>query len=70
MYRIVKEYYAGTDSGNTLVEVEIVCDTVANLPAYNSIANKIIVPGSIAIIPDDSDYYMLNFSNTWVKWER
>lgn len=70
MYRIYKECYVGTDSGNTLVEVEMVCDAAANLPAYDSIANKIIVPGSIAIIPDESGYYMLNFSNTWVKWER
>lgn len=68
MYRISKEYYVGTDSGNTLVELELICDTASNLPAYNSIANKIIVPGSIALIPNESSYYMLNFNNIWVKW--
>lgn len=69
MYRISNERLVSRSGSTLTVEAELIVDASTNIPAYDAITDRILVPGSIAIIPDESSYYMLNFSNQWVKWE-
>lgn len=68
MYRITSEEIFEINGAYLSVEASLYVDTVANLPAYNAITLRTLLPGSTAVVIDTSEVYILDFNNTWKKW--
>lgn len=49
------------------IRADIMVDTVAELPAVDSIPNIHLTMGSIGYVINDAEYYVLNSAGTWVK---
>lgn len=58
-----------TISENTAsVEAEIWVSASEDLPAYDGIDGRLLVPGSIAVVQAESKIYVLGFDNAWKEW--
>ena len=69
MYRISDEKIISTDTehGITTVDATLIVSSTSALPAFNAIPGRRLVPGSVALIPSEGAFYMLDTDNTW-KW--
>lgn len=67
-YTIDSETIISVNEGKVSVRAELWAASVEDLPDYNSIKDRILVPGSIALIPSESKIYVLDFSNSWTEW--
>ena len=70
MYRISQEKTISLDNANGVATVDaaIIVSSSNDLPAYNGIPGRILVPGSAAIVPSEGKLYMMDFDNTWKEW--
>lgn len=68
-YSIDEKKNVGTDetTGKRIVRVEMWAASTASVPAYNAL-DVIFAPGSIAMIPDEGKFLILDFDNTWKEW--
>ena len=68
MIRIRSEKIITLSENTASVEAEIWVEASENLPAYDGIDGRLLVPGSIAVVQAESKIYVLGFDNTWKKW--
>lgn len=70
MYRISEEKIISLDStaGTCSVEATLFASSAEDIPAYDDIPGRILVPGSIAIVPGSSALFVLDFDNSWAEW--
>lgn len=70
MYRISQERLVSLDSGNGVASTEavLIVSSSEELPAYDEIPGRVLVPGSAAVIPSEAVFYMMDFDNTWKEW--
>lgn len=68
-YRISEEKMVSLGANGTPnVEVVIFASSSEDLPAYDAVSGRILVPGSLAIIPSESKVYALDLDNVWKEW--
>lgn len=70
MYQLRSSKFMGFKEGSEgvcLVQVEIDCDAVSDIPAYNAISGTEMVMGSIAWIINTGEFYGLNSVHEWIK---
>ena len=68
MYSIKKSdfiRFSGTNNTVSVVRAEIICDTAADLPAYDAISGTELYMGSIAYDIATGDMYVMNSSHEW-----
>ena len=70
MIRIKEETVISTNSTNGVATVDavIIVSSSEDLPEYNGIPGRILVPGSAAVVPSEGVFYMMDFDNTWKEW--
>lgn len=68
-YRVSEEKMVFIDrEGIPNIEAVIFASSSEDLPAYNAVSNRVLVPGSLAIIPSESKVYALDLDNDWKEW--
>ena len=67
-YSIDNETIVSVENGAVKVRAELWAASADDIPAYNSIVGKVLVPGSIAVVPTEGKFYVLGFSNLWAEW--
>lgn len=67
MYTVISSDVINVDKGIVLTRrVEIICDTEADLPTAEEIANGKYAVGSMAMIADTHEIKILNHAGEWV----
>lgn len=59
--------YTEPTAGNTLLRAHIICDTAADLPAYNAYSGYELLMGSIADDLSTGDSYKMLSGGSWVR---
>lgn len=59
--------YTEPTAGNTLLRAHILCDTAADLPAYNAYTGYELLMGSIADDLSTGDVYKMDSSGSWIR---
>lgn len=67
-YSIDKETVVSIDSGIVSVRAELWAESASDIPAYDAVEGRILLPGSIAIVPAEGKFYVLSFANVWAEW--
>lgn len=67
-YTIDNEAIVSISDGKVNVKAELWAASAKDIPAYNGINGKVLMPGSIALVPSESKIYVLDFSNKWCEW--
>ena len=68
-YRVSEEKMVFIDrEGIPNIEAVIFASSSEDLPAYDAVSNRVLVPGSLAIIPSESKLYALDLDNAWKEW--
>jgi len=57
-----------SSSGIASVDAELWASSSEDLPVYDSIAGRELVPGSIAVVPSESKIFVLDFDHEWKEW--
>ena len=57
-----------SSSGIASVDAELWASSSEDLPVYDSIAGRELVPGSIAAVPSESKIFVLDFDHEWKEW--
>lgn len=68
-YTIFNERFAGISEGTCSVVAELVATASENIPYYSDIEGKLLVPGSVAIVPSESAIYILDADLLWTNWD-
>lgn len=66
MIRFKEERFIKFDEqGRSVVDAVII---VSDLPDYDKVDGRVLVPGSVAVIPSTGAIHMLDFDNEWKEW--
>lgn len=68
MIRIKEEKIVSVKDGVACVDAELIVSSARSLPEPDGIDGRELVPGSIAVVPDDSSIYVLGFGGEWKEW--
>ena len=68
MIRIRREKIITLSENTASVEAELWVEASEDLPAYDGIDGRLLVPGSIAVVQAESKIYVLGFDNAWKEW--
>ncbi len=70
MFRILTEKIISKNDSSGLAESEadMVVSSSGDLPGYDEVAGRILVPGSIAVVPTESKLFVLGLDNEWKEW--
>ena len=70
MYRILSEKNttANTATGTTQSEAELIVSSSEDIPDYNEIPGRVLLPGSAALVPSESKIFVLDLDNEWKEW--
>ncbi len=68
MIRIRREKIITISENTASVEAELWVSASEDLPAYDGIDGRLLVPGSIAVVQAESKIYVLGFDNAWKEW--
>lgn len=66
MYTVINKSFVRYENNSTIHRVEIICDTEADLPTAEDIANGKYAVGSMAMIADTHEIKILNHAGEWV----
>jgi hypothetical protein len=66
-FKILKNNTEGTDptTGRRVMRVEMVVDTVEELPAVDGLDGVLLSQGSVALVVNASSVYVLNSEGVW-----
>lgn len=67
-YSIINERLSGVSDGIFSVVVDLVASSSETIPFYNEVADRVLVPGSVAIVPSESAIYILDTDLLWTDW--
>lgn len=66
MIRFKEERFIKFDEqGRSVVDAVII---VSDLPDYDKVDGRVLVPGSMAFVPSTGAVHMLDFDNEWKEW--
>ena len=70
MYRILSEKNttANTATGTTQSEAELIVSSSEDIPDYNEIPGRVLLPDSAALVPSESKIFVLDLDNEWKEW--
>lgn len=69
MISIYEEKIISTDgSGTARVADTLIVSASADLPAADGLSGRILVPGSIAVVPSESKIFVLDTDFGWKEW--
>lgn len=69
MIRFKEERHIKFDEqGRSVVDAVILVSSSSDLPDYDKVDGRVLVPGSVAVIPSTGAIHMLDFDNTWKEW--
>lgn len=69
MISIYEEKIISTDgSGTARVADTLIVSASADLPAADGLSGRILVPGSIAVVPSESKIFVLDTDDEWKEW--
>lgn len=66
MYTVINKSFVRYENNSTINRVEIICDTEADLPTAEDIANGKYATGSVVWIADARTFKVLNSKGEWV----
>ena len=55
-------------TGKAKVRADIWAASSEVLPAYDAIEGRILVTGSLAVVPGEGKTYILDLDNEWKEW--
>ena len=67
-YSIDNEKIISMNNNMVTVRAELWAASAQDIPDYDGIEGRILVPGSIAIVPTEGKFYVLGFTNLWSEW--
>lgn len=69
MISIYEEKVISTDgTGTARVADTLIVSASADLPAADGLSGRILVPGSIAVVPSESKIFVLDTDDEWKEW--
>jgi hypothetical protein len=67
-YSIFSEKLVSLSAGTLSVVAELVASSSETVPYYSAISDRLLLPGSVAIVPSESAIYILDTDLLWTEW--
>ena len=67
-YSIFNERLLSLSNGTVSVVVELVAASSEDIPLFDAIDKRVLMPGSFAIVPSEKKLYILDADQLWTEW--
>ncbi len=67
-YSVFKETLTSLSDGSVSVLAELIASSSETIPYYSDVSDRLLAPGSIAIVPSESAIYILDVDLLWTDW--